>query len=148
MQEDRIYQLQCMLEECQASREAAARENAALKQQLETGDRGAGPDSVPADIRGPSLDTPEPSRGARPRTRAEVPKLEVPSIELPEASDSPPVETTPNPPSSSIRRVQPTQIVINKKLTGGLDRDGRNGDDGLLVVVEPRDAAGNLVDAA
>ncbi len=39
----------------------------------------------------------------------------------------------------------PTQLVINKRLTGGLDRDGHNGDEGILVVVEPRDAAGNLV---
>ena len=40
-----------------------------------------------------------------------------------------------------------TQLVINKRLTGGLDRDGRNGDEGILVVVEPRDAQGRLVKA-
>ena len=38
----------------------------------------------------------------------------------------------------------PAQLVINKRLTGGLDRDGRNGDEGLLVVFELRDAAGRL----
>ncbi len=39
----------------------------------------------------------------------------------------------------------PTQLVINTRLTGGMDRDGHDGDEGILVVFEPRDAAGNLV---
>ena len=41
----------------------------------------------------------------------------------------------------------PTKLVINKRLTGGLDRDGHNGDEGVLVVFEPRDAQDRLVNA-
>jgi len=39
-----------------------------------------------------------------------------------------------------------TKIEINKRLTGGHNADGKPGDDGLLVVFEPRNAAGELVE--
>ena len=57
----------------------------------------------------------------------------------------PPVETKSGDASAIVDEGPPTQLVINKRLTGGLDRDGHNGDEGLLVVFEPRDAAGHLV---
>ena len=38
-----------------------------------------------------------------------------------------------------------SQIVLNSRLTGGYDFDGQPGDEGLLVVIEPRDASGKYV---
>lgn len=37
------------------------------------------------------------------------------------------------------------KIVLNRRLTGGFNADGTLGDEGVLVVVEPRDAAERLV---
>ncbi len=48
-------------------------------------------------------------------------------------------------PSGDSRRV--AAIVLNRTLTGGIGADERTGDQGLLVVVEPRDRAGRTVDA-
>ena len=38
-----------------------------------------------------------------------------------------------------------SQIVLNSRLTGGYDFDGKPGDEGLLVVIEPRDLSGKYV---
>ena len=40
------------------------------------------------------------------------------------------------------------QITLHPALTGGIGTSGRHGDEGLLVVVEPRDFAGNIVNAS
>jgi len=163
MLEDRIYHLEAQLDDSCAAREATIRENEALKKELAGGDRGpgrdapgsyGGPSSAPSSgpSMGPPSDTPRSRRGA-------APNLEAPTIELPEPSDTPPEELpgTPNSPPSGAPSVGPagggasavngvpTKLVINKRLTGGLDRDGHNGDEGVLVVVEPRDAQGQLV---
>ncbi|NQT37041.1 MAG: hypothetical protein HQ581_06105 [Planctomycetes bacterium] len=39
-------------------------------------------------------------------------------------------------------------ISLNRMLTGGNNTDGRHGDEGIMVVIEPRDAEGRLVPAA
>ncbi|MGH7140301.1 MAG: hypothetical protein ACREHD_31580 [Pirellulales bacterium] len=39
-----------------------------------------------------------------------------------------------------------TQITLNRKLTGGHNVDGHLGDEGVMVVVEPLNAAGDLVE--
>ena len=39
------------------------------------------------------------------------------------------------------------QITLHPALTGGIGTGGRHGDEGLLVVVEPRDFGGNIVNA-
>ncbi len=39
------------------------------------------------------------------------------------------------------------QITLHPALTGGIGTGGRPGDEGLLVVVEPRDFAGNIVNS-
>ena len=39
-----------------------------------------------------------------------------------------------------------TQITLNRKLTGGHNVDGHPGDEGVMVVVEPLNAAGDLVE--
>ncbi len=158
MQEDKIYQLQAMLDDSCAARESTIRENEALKRELAGGDPGPGSDrDRDRDRRGspgrggdlvpPTVELPGSSSDddpSRSRGRGKSPKLEAPTIELPEPSDSPGVEMDPGDASTVLER-RPTQLVINKRLTGGLDRDGHDGDEGLLVVFEPRDAAGHLV---
>ena len=42
---------------------------------------------------------------------------------------------------------QVAQITLHPALTGGIGTGGRSGDEGLLVVVEPRDFGGNIVNA-
>ena len=39
-----------------------------------------------------------------------------------------------------------TQLVLNRLLCGGRDEDGRPGDEGLTVVLQPRDARGSTVE--
>ncbi len=38
-------------------------------------------------------------------------------------------------------------VTLNRDATGGYDADGRPGDDGVVVALEPRDAKGNRIDA-
>jgi hypothetical protein len=150
MQEDKIYQLQACLDDAQAAREATIRENEALKQELAGGDRGPGPSGPPArggaDVTPPSVELPGAETSPTPDSPKEIerPDLAPPTIELPEPGATPPT-TTPPGAGQTIIESPPTQLVINKRLTGGLDRDGHNGDEGILVVFEPRDAAGHLV---
>jgi hypothetical protein len=155
MQEDQIYQLQSCLEDAQMAREATIRENEALKRELDEGgksdsgppigsDRGGG--GPPGDIQPPTVELPGgdalPTPQSSPKSN-ERPDLSPPTIELPEGSGG---ASTQSPEAvSKPLESPPTQLVINKRLTGGLDRDGHNGDEGILVVVEPRDAAGSLV---
>jgi hypothetical protein len=42
---------------------------------------------------------------------------------------------------------QTASIALDRTLTGGIGSGDRTGDQGLLVVVEPRDAAGRAIDA-
>ncbi len=145
MQEDRIYQLEACLDDACAAREATIRENESLKKELDSGDRGAGSESgADREFSAPSVELPggtsPPPAGGR-----ETPDLSPPTIELPGENSSPPVESGLGGKQTVILEQPPTQLVINKRLTGGLDRDGHGGDEGILVVFEPRDAAGNLV---
>jgi len=55
------------------------------------------------------------------------------------------VPSGPFTPGGDSRRV--AGIVLNRTLTGGISAEDRPGDQGLLVVVEPRDRAGRMVDA-
>jgi hypothetical protein len=142
MQEDKIYHLQGWLDESEAARESTIRENDALKQELEeaskSGFPGTGPDT---DLRAPSVDLPD----ADTPSYRDRPDLAPPTIDLPDPSDPPTVEMAPGEAEAIIVESPPTQLVINSRLTGGLDRDGHGGDEGILVVFEPRDAAGHLV---
>ena len=168
LQEDHIYELECMLEDACAAREATLRENEALKREL-SGERGpgGGAEREPAGL---------PSAEPR-RLRESQPKLELPRVEVPELPDSsgapgvetapgvevspgveqapgveapgletaPPAETKSSKPDEAVLDGPPATLVINKRLTGGMDRDGQPGDEGVMLAVEPRDAAGHLV---
>lgn len=88
-----------------------------------------------------------------------VPSLESALPTLPSESALPSVPGAPgelpSPPTRSLDRGvsnspstdKVTKIVLNPRLTGGLDHDGRPGDEGILVSLEPRDAAGKLVNS-
>lgn len=143
--EDEAYRLSGCLEDCHAAREATIRENEELKRELAELRDGGGSSS--------STSSPAPRKSLIPRPRrGEAPSLEPPTIELPEPSDTPGTELPgvemPGPgDSSNLGDGPPTQLVINRQMTGGLDRDHRAGDEGLTLMVEPRDADGNLVKA-
>lgn len=145
MQEDRIYHLESCLDDACAAREATIRENDALKKELAGGDRGPGSDSgADREFGAPSVELPG-SQSPSPGKGRDAPDLSPPKIEMPEGTEAPPVETGLGGKQAVILEQPPTQLVINKRLTGGLDRDGHDGDEGILVVVEPRNAAGDLV---
>jgi hypothetical protein len=86
------------------------------------------PDPTGSD--GPSLDRNSDEVGARPRNI------------MPAGASASAVPLTP---SGDSRRV--AGIALNRTLTGGVNSGDRDGDQGLLVVVEPHDRAGRLVDA-
>jgi hypothetical protein len=94
----------------------------------------------PADT--PPADTPPRETG---KLRLSPPAAELPapagdSASAPRASPAP----LEQPPSD--RRV--THLFLNPALTGGSDFDGQPGDDGLLVVLEPRNEANQYIPAA
>jgi hypothetical protein len=134
MLEDEVYHLEAQLDACCRSKEALARENEELKRQLGGGQAPAGGYQAPA-VELPST---------RPSTRPAPPKLEPPAIELPESGDTPPPQSTPGDEQPAVEG-QPTSLSINRRLTGGLDRDGTGGDEGIMVMVEPRNREGQLV---
>lgn len=148
--EDEAYRLTGCLEDCHAAREATNRENEQLKKELADLRDGDSPgSSSPSSSPAPKTLFPRPKRG-------ETLDLSPPTIELPEPSDTPdgapsggaPSVELPGPgDSSGLSEGPPTQLVINKQMTGGLDRDHRGGDEGLTLLVEPRDAAGEMVKA-
>ena len=112
-----------------------------LKKELSEGSR-ARP-ALPCS-RLPLICPPAPARSIKP---PEMPKFEAPQIELPTTPETLPKETGPTNDEAAVDG-SPTKIVFNKRLTGGLDRDGQPGDEGILVAVEPRDDAGRLIETA
>jgi hypothetical protein len=143
MLEDEVYHLEAQLDECCRAKQALEQEVAQL--------RGGSPVTPTTPSRTPLIELP-----GRSRSRTEAPKLEPPSIELPESGGAPGVEVTPGtetPPGAEPTpgdqqpavEGAPTSLSINRRLTGGLDRDNAGGDEGILVMVEPRNDQGQLV---
>jgi len=121
----------------------------------------------------PDTDAPayEPSKTPLPKTPTTLP-LEAPGFDLPDAPDVKQSEGSENRQSSynelSPRKAAPrdgasrprfTQaeeeeitdyhvdhITLNRQLTGAHDRDGHPGDEGVYIVVEPRNAADQVID--
>jgi hypothetical protein len=136
-QEDQIYQLQDAIEEYQqALANCRAGQRPAADSQRETS-------------RAP----------ARPRVEDDRPSSvpDLPDVELGEPDDAdsaPPVDNSaPDDPPSLDDEPRPLkmssahveQIRLHTVLTGGIDRDGLPGDEGIQVVVEPMDAKGHVV---
>jgi hypothetical protein len=57
------------------------------------------------------------------------------------------VETSSATPATAATCGPPVTLALNRRITGGNDTDGCIGDEGILAVVEARDAAGQLVPA-
>jgi len=141
MLEDEVYNLEAQLDECCRTQQALRHENEDLRKKLgEDGPSSSGTSG--GDYRAPAIELP-----GRDRTRPSTPTLEPPSIELPEPSDTPPADLLPGDQQPSAANGQPTKLSINRRLTGGMDRDAAGGDEGIMVMVEPRDDAGRLVNA-
>ena len=129
-----------------------------LPGKTDSGGRAPGPvevpgvPKVPAAIRGPSDAAEIPDSKRLPIT-----PLIPGELRIPPKADSPapePSGATAAPGSEGARIVpkgdssQVAQVSLDARLTGGYEVDGRPGDDGIMVVIEPRDAAGQLLDAA
>ena len=173
LQEDRLFQLQDALDQCQAMLDASRRENQAIKKEIISGDRGAATESgVPGGISGPTIEMPAgddepasrltpPKRGGSPRRKLEsepeiVPGVEVepgmpdepevvPADEIPAYEDAPRKRVGGRGASTAVTDKRIVKLALNKQLTGGLSHDGQAGDEGIMVVFEPRNAAGQLV---
>lgn len=144
MFEDEVYALEAELDATCQAKNALERENEDLRRQL--GGAGGGNNyRAPASVTAPAQSTPR-----APLT--EAPRLEAPSIELPEPTTTPPdtllpgdqEPAMPGPGAGSALRRQPVELAINRRMTGGMDRDRADGDEGIMVFVEPRDDEGRL----
>ena len=100
-------------------------------------------------------DVPEVPENLRGPSKSSVPNRNGPMLERPAGEiSSRPHDVTlasrsasaePFTPSGNSRQV--VSIALNRALTGGINSGERSGDQGLLVVVEPRDRAGRTIDA-
>ncbi len=144
LQEDTIYELEAVIDEHRQRIESCRRENSALRQTNKAGGGNTSSDTIhdpaPETQRSPEDFVP-PKIDLGPET--------VPTDLLPDQSQSQP-GTGPRLTSISGQEQSDRvhQIKINPRLTGGNDADGRPGDEGLMVVFEPRDAKNGPLNAA
>jgi len=154
--EDKVYALQDIVEQKESELEAIRRENDSLKNRSGIPDRPArstlsnGAKPAPETRSAPESPMNFP-QGLEPRIEmgkpGNVPELD--SVAPPDELE--PIEMLP-PPADDLPKVEAevpdlkvTQFELNPRLTGGYDVDGQPGDDGIMVVVEPRNSAGNYV---
>ncbi len=165
-QEDRIYQLEDELDEMGRALESSRRENQSIKKEIAGGDRGPGSTAVtaPPAIEAPSLEAPkfefvpklkstEPLEAApklHDEPLDEAPRFESPKPSGPSAGSKEPGLLLQQA-SKSVRLTgeasRITRLALNRQLTGGWNIDGKQGDEGILVSFEPRDAQNKLVEA-
>jgi hypothetical protein len=169
--EDDNARLQRELDDCKAARPARSESSS-------SGERGGlfrrklrnTPGSESPELSPPTIDPGTPSepnipsetpprRSTLNKPDADAPPekldLEPPTIELPApgateptpASPAAPAKPEPLPPAAPTD-TKVTHLFLNPIMTGGSDLDSRPGDDGLSVVVEPRNAAGEYVPRA
>ena len=135
---------------------------------LSSPDNGAPATRPPAGHSRPAPASPPPGETAPPAV--ELPAQPLPEGQIPDRfkvpstpsrpDSAPPPWNPPNPPSTRApaggaaevgERVAASrnvaQITLNRALTGGLAASDHAGDQGLMVVVEPRDAQGRRIDA-
>jgi hypothetical protein len=174
LQEDELYRLQDEVATREKLLESTRRENATLKRELEQARAGAPMprDIIPPMPPAPT-DT-EPDRTPRPDSGVPPAQGVPPVIEIPGGLGGPPPAGAPADRSSwkstrGVRRAsfespvgssneeervgashdggddQVAKIVLNRRLTGGYNADRRLGDEGVIVVVEPRDHRDRLV---
>lgn len=155
--EDKVYALQDVVSQKESQIASVRRENESLRERLGLPGGQAAAEALPS----PSETTQPASTGGA--SSPDFTNTIAPSIELGEASSLPNLEAVApdevvlegavleqfaakDEPEPVTDRVV-TEIFLNPKLTGGYDGDGSPGDEGLMVVLEPRNAAGQYVDA-
>ncbi len=96
------------------------------------------PEGAPA---WPSTPGAAPPRTTDPDKMEEAPRWNPPGSQAPgpQKSSSPSQENSAGVSRAGDDSSRVARVLINRALTGGIDVDGRPGDEGLLVVVEPRD---------
>ncbi len=172
--EDQIYDLDYQYGVLHDKYESTRRENDSLRQALrerspnkENGDSSdttpgvAAPPSTGAGALRPPVDLdeivpPEIDLGDPSNPVEQAPSITPPAEFLPGGTPEPAPEIIPTaPPTGDFptahgELVDPrvTEIYLNPLLTGGADLDDRPGDDGVSVVIEPRNAAGQYVAVA
>ena len=123
--EDRIYELEDEKERLAKDLEKCRRKN---------GD--APPEAEP--VEAPTIEENGP-----PSEMLELPKIETGALDKSFSRKSdPPARVRP---VSIVASSPPTHLYINPRKTGGEDRDQRPGDDGIVLLLEPRDASGRFV---
>lgn len=166
--EEEIYHRESIIAELEAELDSCRRENDALRRRggvsseprelLPTPPRGADDEVPPEDIRDfqpPKTELGE--EGPPPLGRARPPRRLLPLVPAKHEALAAPANTE----VSSSPNVVPTtdgvatpldatcgpavSLAINRRLTGGDNTDGCFGDEGIMAVVEARDAAGKLV---
>jgi hypothetical protein len=170
--EDALYHLQDELCEAQAQLDSCRRENAALRRQLESLGSTAGLEDLGAPPVGSSTRILSEGRreAATEMHRDSAPPFQSPPLiappnpQLPEgmlpggasgeptpadahASDGVPAHagTAVSGVSTPKSDYTVSEITLNQQLTGGHDRDNRPGDDGVMVVIEPRNRARQII---
>src|SRR5688572_29958454 len=154
LQEDELYRLHDEVSKREKLLESARNENTVLKQELQQARSGA---AIPAELVPAMPPAPEgdpPTRTPRgsgvPPVDLTPPVIEVPGVEGAPRNENPPPRSSWKS-SRGVRRASHEEavdesnaggvakIVLNRRLTGGYNDDGRLGDEGIVVVIEPRD---------
>lgn len=75
-----------------------------------------------------------------PRTQGKSPRSSLLNRLASANNEDPPV-------ADPVHDLEVTEITLNRMLTGGMNHDHRNGDEGILIVIEPRNAKNQIVQA-
>jgi hypothetical protein len=148
--EDEIYYLEDELEASYARLESCRRENDALRKEL-GGSDGDGLNEPDVELRPPRINLPKLPNIERPADDGDSAPPFEPGQTSDESDDDPEVRLAP--PGFSQQRGRRSasrrlaEVRFNRRLTGGYNADGHPGDEGVLVVLEPRNADGRLVEA-
>jgi hypothetical protein len=177
LQEDELYRLHDEIAERERLLETARRENAALERDLQSARAGGAiprellPDLPPAPDEPPPERTPRRDSGVPP-IDVEPPVIKVPGLEGPmppppgrsswkstrgvrrasfeQPADEPTSEAQYEPKNASGPESTDdvvAKIVLNRRLTRGYNADRRLGDEGIVVVIEPRNKVDRIVSA-
>ena len=154
--EDYINQLEHEIQVTCEDLEVCQRENSVPKKQLGVSNANlpgieAVPDLSPPPVELQPPDSPEDAAGGE--IPWGVPPHQGPDTPAPTPAQLDPGEDRPvhsenDAAGAGAVDAQVTKVVFNPRLTGGYDLDGLPGDEGLLVVVEPRDANGRYLPLA
>ncbi len=144
--EDQIYALEDDKAQLESQLASTQRENASLREELgEDSSESPRRGRENGKPRGPRIELPE--MPARPGTEGDAPSFDPGNAD---PSDAPPFESEPEAipapaGEGAIEDPNVNDVTFHRLLTGGYDADGRPGDDGLSVVLEPRNPRGQLV---